>query len=125
MKLKCRRFVPSQQVWKVKDDKTLQEFADLAYAVVEEKGQEYSNINMILIFLVIQIINQFPHFHWEFMKGIMFNAAEKVCGSTKGRERQINVVMEQEKVLALVNEKNHLFQIWLKNRIHDSWKKYH
>jgi len=41
------------------------------YAAVERKGRECCNVSD----------------RWEFMKGTMINAAEKVCGRTKGPKR--------------------------------------
>jgi len=55
MKPKHRRFEPRLRVWKLKDGKTHEEFADSVYAAVEGKGQE------------LIIIND----HWKFMKGRM------------------------------------------------------
>jgi len=52
----------------LKDDKTHKEFADLGYILVEQKRQECSNIKDC----------------WEFLKGMMIRAAEKVRGRTKG-----------------------------------------
>jgi len=67
MKLKQRRLEPRLRVWKFKNDKTLQEFADPMYAVVEGKGQECSESD----------IND----RREFMNGTMISDVENVSES--------------------------------------------
>jgi len=61
---------------------------------------------------------------WEFMKGAVIIAAERVCGRTKGSKRCKETRWWNEEVSAAVNEKKWLFKICLKNSARESCKKY-
>jgi len=84
-----RKFVPIVRVWKLKEEKTCEEYRRIVEDKVEEakwKGLGVSD-------------------HWQQMKGIMVETAQDICGMTKGPPRHKKTWWWNEDVAEAVREK--------------------
>ena len=67
-KRRHRKFEPRVRVWKLKEEKTCEEFRCLVGDKVEEVKWKGLGVND----------------HWQQMKGIMMETPQDICGMTKG-----------------------------------------
>ena len=67
-KRRRRKFEPRVRVWKLKEEKTCEEYRSMVGDKVEEAKWKGLSVND----------------HWQQMKGIMMESAQDICGMTKG-----------------------------------------
>jgi len=67
-----RKFEPRVRVWKLKEEKTSEEYRSMVGQKVQEAKWKGLCVND----------------HWQQMKGIMMKSAQDICGMTKGPCRQ-------------------------------------
>ena len=70
-KRRRRKFEPRVRVWKLKEEKTCEEYRCMVGDKVEEVKWKGLGVND----------------HWQQMKGIMMETAQDICGMTKGPRR--------------------------------------
>jgi len=84
-----RKFEPRERVWKLKDEKTCEEYRSMVGDKVEEAKWKGLCVND----------------HWQQMKGITTESARDICGMTKGPCRHKETWWWNEKVAEAVREK--------------------
>ena len=84
-----RKFVPRVHVWKLKEEKTCEEYRRIVRDKVEKTKWKGLGVND----------------HWQQMKGIMMEIAQDICGMTKGPRRHKETRWWNEEVAEAVREK--------------------
>jgi len=84
-----RKFEPRERVWKLKDEKTCEEYRSMVGDKVEEAKWKGLCVND----------------HWQQMKGITTESARDICGMTKGPCRHKETWWWNEEVAEAVREK--------------------
>jgi len=84
-----RKFEPRVRVWKLKEEKTCEEFRSMVGDKVEEAKWKGLCVND----------------HWQQMKGVMMESAQDICGMTKGPLRHKETWWWNEEVAEAVREK--------------------
>jgi len=93
-----RKFEPRVRVWKLKEEKTCEEYRCMVGDKVGEANWKGLCVND----------------HWLQMKGIMMETAEDMCGMTKGPHRQKETWWWNEEVAEAVREKKIKYGKWKK-----------
>ena len=88
-KRRRRKFEPRVRVWKLKEEKTCEEFRSMVGDKVEEAKWKGLCVND----------------HWQQMKGVMMESAQDICGMTKGPLRHKETWWWNEEVAEAVREK--------------------
>jgi len=93
-----RKFVPIARVWKLKEEKTCEEYRCIVEDKVEEAKRKGLGVSD----------------HWQQMKGVMVETAQDICGMTKGPRRHKETWWWNEDVAEAVREKKIMYRKWKK-----------
>ena len=88
-----RKFEPRVRVWKIKEEKTCEEYRRIVGDKVEEAKWKGLGVND----------------HWQQMKGIIMETAQDICGMTKGPCRHKETWWWNEYVAEAVREKKIMY----------------
>jgi len=102
-KRRRRKFEPRLRVWKLKEEKTREEYRCMVEDKVEEANWEGLCAND----------------HWQQMKGIMMETAQNICGMTKGPHRHKETWRWNEEVAEAVREKKIKYGKWKRENTND------
>ena len=93
-----RKFEPRVRVWKLKEEKTCEEYRCIVRDKVEEAKWKGLGVND----------------HWQQMKGIMMETAQDISGMTKGSCRHKETWWWNEDVAEAVRENKIIYGKWKK-----------
>jgi len=93
-----RKFEPRVRVWKLKEEKTCEEYRCIVGDKVEEAKWKGMAVND----------------HWQQVKGIMMETAQDICGMTKGPCIHKETWWWNEDVAEAVKEKKIMYGKWKK-----------
>jgi len=102
-----RKFEPRVHVWKLKEEKTCEEYRSMVGDKVEEAKWKGLGVND----------------HWQQMKGIMMESAQDICGMTKGPRRHKKTWWNEE-VAEAVREKKIKYGKWKKENMKETRMEY-
>jgi len=102
-----RKFEPRVHVWKLKEEKTCEEYRSMVGDKVEEAKWKGLGVND----------------HWQQMKGIMMESAQDICGMTKGPRRHKKTWWNDE-VSEAVREKKIKYGKWKKDNTKETRMEY-
>jgi len=102
-----RKFEPRVHVWKLKEEKTCQEYRCMVRGKVEEATWKGLGVND----------------HWQQTKGFMMETAQVICGMTKGPRRHKETLWWNETAEA-VRENKIKYGKWKKENTKEVWKEY-
>jgi len=88
-----RKFEPRVRVWKLKEEKTCEEYRRIVRDKVEEAKWKGLGVND----------------HWQQMKGIIMETAQDICGMTKGPCRHKETWWWNKDVAEAVREKKIMY----------------
>jgi len=91
-----RKFEPRVCVWKLKEEKTCEEYRCMVGDKVEEANWKGLCVNE----------------HWQQMKGITMETAQDICGMTKGPRRHKETWWWNEEAAEAVREKKIKYGKW-------------
>ena len=94
------------RVWKLKEEKTCEEYRRIVGEKVEEAKWKGLGVND----------------HWQQMKGIMMETAQDICGMTKGPCRHKETWWWNEDVTEAVREKKIMYGKWKKENTKEADK---
>jgi len=103
-----RKFEPRVLIWKLKEEKTCEEYACMVRDKVEEATLKGLGVND----------------QWQQMKGLMMETAQDVCGMTKGPRRHKETLWWNEVVAEAVKEKKIKYRKWKKENTKEARKEY-
>jgi len=103
-----KKFVPRVRVWKLKEEKTCQEYRCIVEDKVEEAKWKGLGVND----------------HWQQMKGIMMETAQDICGMTKGPCRHKETWWWNEDVAEAVRDKKIMYGKWKKENTKEARMEY-
>jgi len=103
-----RKFVPRVRVWKLKEEKTCEEYRCVIGDKVEEAKRKGLCVND----------------HWQQVKDIMVETAQDICGMTKGPRRHKETWWWTEEVAEAVREKKIKYGKWEKDNTKEARKEY-
>ena len=103
----CKKFEPRVRVWKVKEEKTCEEYQRMVRDKVEEADWKHSDVND----------------HWQQMKNLMMETAKDVCGMSKGPRRHKETWWNEE-VNEAVREKKIKCGNWKRENTTEALKEY-
>jgi len=103
-----KKFEPRVHVWKLKDEKTCEEYQSMVKDKVAEAEWKYIDVNE----------------HWQQMKNIMMDSAQDTCGMSKGPCKHKETWWWNEEVAEVVREKKK--KVWKleKEKLTEAWKEY-
>ena len=107
-KRRRRKFEPRVRVWKLKEEKTCEEFRCKVGDKVEEVKWKGLCVND----------------HWQQMKGIMMETAQDICGMTKGPPRHKETWWWNEEVAEAVRSKKIKYGKWKKENTDEARMEY-
>ena len=93
-----RKFEPRVRVWKLKEEKTCEEYRCIVGDKVEKAKWKGLGVND----------------HWQQMKGVMMETAQDICGMTKGPCRHNETWWWDEDVAEAAREKQIMYGKWKK-----------
>jgi len=96
------------RVWKLKEEKTCEEYRCMVGDKVEEAKCKGLCVND----------------HWQQMKGIMMESAQDICGMTKGPRRHKETWWWNEEVAEAVKEKKIKYGKWKKENTKEASMEY-
>jgi len=96
----CKKFEPRVCVWKLKEEKTCEEYQGMVRDKVEEAEWKYFDVNE----------------HWLQMKNIMMDTAQVTCGLSKGPCRHKETWWWNEEVAESIREKKTRYGNWKKEK---------
>jgi len=102
----CKKFEPRVHVWKLKEDKTSEEYQSMVKDKVAEAEWKHFDVNE----------------HWQQMKNIMMDTAQVTCGVSKGPCRHKETWWWNEEVGEGVREKKKKYGSWKKENSTYAWK---
>jgi len=91
-----RKFEPRVHVWKLKEEKTCEEYRCMVRDKVEEATWKCMGVNE----------------HWQRMKCIMMESAQDTCGMTEGPHRHKETWWWNEEVAEAIREKKIKYRKW-------------
>ena len=94
-----RKFEPRVRLWKLKEEKTCEEYRCMVRDKVEESKWKGLGVNE----------------HWQQMKGLMMETAQDICGMTKGPRRHKETWWWNDEVAEAVREKRIMYGKWKKD----------
>jgi len=94
-----RKFEPRVRLWKLKEEKTCEEYRCIVGDKVEESTWKCLGVNE----------------HWQQMKGLMMETAQDICGMTKGPRRHKETWWWNDEVAEAVREKRIMYGKWKKD----------
>ena len=94
-KRRRKKFERRVHVWKLKDEKTCEEYQSMIKNKVEEADCKHSDVNK----------------HWQQMKNIMMDTARVICGLSEGQCRHKESWWWNEEVAEAVREKKKSMEI--------------
>jgi len=103
-----RKFQPRVRVWKLKEEKTCDEYRCMVGNKVEAANWKGLGIND----------------HWQQMKGLMMESAKDICGMTKGPRRHKETWWWNEEVAEAVREKKIKYGKWKKENTKEARMEY-
>ena len=103
-----RKFEPRVRVWKLKEEKTCEEYRSMVGDNVEEAKWKGLCVND----------------HWQQMKGIMMESAQDICGMTKGPRRHKETWWWNEEVAEAVRNKKIKYGKWKKENTEEARMEY-
>ena len=103
-----RKFEPRVRVWKLKEEKTCEEYRCMVRDKVEEAKWKGLCVND----------------HWQQMKSIMIESAQDICGMTKGPRRHKETWWWNEEVAEGVKEKKIKYGKWKKENTKEARMEY-
>ena len=103
-----RKFEPRVRVWKLKEEKTCEEYRCMVGDKVEEVKWKGLGVND----------------HWQQMKGIMMETAQDICEMTKGVPRHKETWWWSEEVAEAVRNKKIKYGKWKKENTKDAKMEY-
>jgi len=103
-----RKFKPRVSVWKLKEEKTCEEFR----CMVRDKAEEAKWKGLC--------VND----HWQQMKALMMETAQDLCGMTKGPCRHKETWWWNEEVAGAVREKKIKYGKWKKENMEEARTEY-
>jgi len=103
-----RKFEPRVRVWKLKEEKTCEEYRCIVRDKVEEAKWKGLGVND----------------HWQQMKGIMMETAQDICGMTKGPHRHKETWWWNEDVAEAVRENKIMCGKWKKENTKEARMEY-
>jgi len=101
-----RKFEPSVRVWKLKEEKTCEEYACMVRDKVEETTWKGLGVND----------------QWQQMKGLMLETAQDICRMTKGPCRLKETWWWNEEGAEAVREKKIKYRKWKKENTKEAKK---
>jgi len=103
-----RKFKPRVHVWKLKEEKTCEEYRWMVRDKVEEATWKGLGVND----------------HWQQMKGLMMETAQDICGMREGPCRHYETWWWNEEVAEAVREKKIKYGKWKKENTKEARKEY-
>jgi len=103
-----RKFEPRVRVWKLKEEKTCEEYRCMVRDKVEEAKWKGLCVND----------------HWQQMKSIMIESAQDICGMTKGPRRHKETWWWNEEVAEGVKENKIKYGKWKKENTKEARMEY-
>jgi len=100
--------VPRVHVWKLKEEKTCEEYRCIVEDKVEEGKWKGLGVND----------------HWQQMKGLMMETAQEICGTTKGPCRDKETWWWNEDVAEAVRDKKIMYGKWKKENTKEARMEY-
>jgi len=101
-----KKFEPRVRVWKLKEEKTREEYRCMVKDKAEEAKWKGLGVNE----------------HWQQMKGIMMETAQDICGMTKGPRRHKETWWWNEEVAEAVRDKKIKYGKWKKVNMKEARK---
>ena len=107
-KMRRRKFEPRVCVWKLKEEKTCEEFRCMVGDTVEEVKWKGLGV----------------HDNWQQMKNIMMETAQDICGMTKGPRRHKETWWWNEEVAEAVRDKKIKYGKWKRENTKEATMEY-
>jgi len=107
-KRRNKKFEPRVRVWKLKQERTCEEYKSMVKDKVEEKEWEHLDVNE----------------HWHKMKKIMMETAQHICGISKGTCRHKETWWWNEEFGEAVREKKIKYRKWMRENSKEAWMEY-
>jgi len=103
-----KKFERRVHVWKIKEERTCEEFKSMVRDKVEEEKWKHLDVSE----------------HWHKIKKIMMETAQHICGMSKGPCRHKETWWWNEEVAEAVREKKIKYRKWKRENLKEAWMEY-